>query len=184
MQVGSLVNENVTWVTEYNGPLILGLPSPAFYRFADNGDWTDGKTFAGVNAQPDNLIFSMRFIFHDGPVNFVGGFMNYTPDLERIRFKEARISALDAEGNILESYDLMTDAPISTPNMNNAGEYRGIQRAQVDIHAFELSNGVIAIDDLTFNRESNTVIPEPSSLFLFLFGFLSSKVLPSRNNCH
>ena len=175
IQVGQLVGEDITWAANSHGGLLFGDPM-SFYRFASNGDWKNGMTFAGVNAQPDGEIYSMRFTFNDGPVNFVGGFINYTPSVtpgDVIRFPEARLTVFDAFNNILETYDIKSQAPISTPNAINGGEYRGIRRPSDDIYSFELSNSVIAIDDLTFARNLN-VVPEPATVLLFASGLVGA----------
>lgn len=64
------------------------------------------------------------------PVHSVGAFMNYAPDP---RYGPTYIDALDSSGNILESYELNSSAPISTPYGVDAGASRGITRSTADI---------------------------------------------------
>ena len=174
IQVGSLVGENIMWSANNTGSIILGeFPD---YGLGNNGIWTNEKIFVGLNGQPDNLIHSMRFMFLDGPINAVGGELNYTPNREDLPtvYSNALISALDINGNVIEEYNLLTDAPISTPNGANEGLFRGILRQSDDIYGFKLENSVMVIDDLTFSRINP--IPIPPAIILFsssLFGFIA-----------
>lgn len=64
------------------------------------------------------------------PVHSVGAFMNYAPDP---RHGPTYIDALDSSGNILESYEINSSAPISTSYEVDAGAFRGITRGTADI---------------------------------------------------
>jgi hypothetical protein len=75
---------------------------------------------------------------------------------------------LDSSLSILETYDLASLAPITTPDALNAGAFRGITRASADIYAFEFV-GAGVFDDLTFSARP-TSVPEPSTLMLLVVG--------------
>ena len=138
IQIGDLVGEDVfvTAIGDHRvGPMNHGL--------GDNGTWArsgllNNDAFSGV----------ATIAFNDGPVSGVGGLANYAPGFGN----NYMIEALDADGNVLESYDIVVEAPISTPGGFDEGEFRGIQRESDDIHAFRLSFAFNVIDDLAFAR--------------------------------
>ncbi len=166
VEVGQLVGESVLWSSNNSQSTIFSSSFNIFYSLGDNGYWESPMSFAGVDFQLQVEINSMRFDFASGPVNSVGGLINYSPNTPSGTF--ARISALGLNGVVLETYDLMVSAPISTPNAVNQGAFRGIVRASDDIYAFEMTNSVVVIDDLRFARQA----PEPSSCVLLFCGVL------------
>jgi hypothetical protein len=105
----------------------------------------------------------MTFQFNSGPVSHVGAFVNYAPDTYAPGTGTFLIQALDSNGNVLESYDITTLAPISTPNQIDAGAFRGISRSTADIAAFRLLGALNLADNLTFSRAAVTTAPEPST---------------------
>ena len=166
VEVGQLVGESVLWSSNYSGSAIFS-SSNSSYGLGANGIWSSPMSFAGVNGQPDGQINSMRFDFAGGPVRSVGGLINYVPN-NPAAFAFARISALDINGSVIETYNLMSAAPISTPSATNQSAFRGIVHATDDIYAFELSNAEIVVDDLRFARAA----PEPTSAALLGLGVL------------
>jgi hypothetical protein len=94
----------------------------------------------------------------------VGGFMNYAPG-----HGVPVIAALAADGStVLESYDLSSAAPISTPGGVDAGAFRGIVRGSADIRYFQFSGSYSAIHDITLDGVASSV-PEPATIFLSTF---------------
>ena len=139
-----------------------------FYTLGDNGTWGGAIAFAGLDVDLfGNDRFTMTFRFNSGPVSAVGGLVNYSV-FPNSGFGDATIAALSSTGTVLESFDLNTMAPISTPGGTNAGAFRGIARSSADISAFTLSNSAIAITNLTFTAAA---IPEPASVLLLGTGF-------------
>ncbi|MGH9903379.1 MAG: hypothetical protein ACRD68_16355, partial [Pyrinomonadaceae bacterium] len=160
VQVGGLAGENITLSSTVFGTMIGDGLDP--YGFLTNGQWNSGRSgFTGLNTSTG----TMTFRFNSGPVSSVAGFLNYAPGTG----PNVIISALDINGNILESYDISLLAPIITtgpfPGQFNAGAFRGISRATADIFAFTVSNQFVALDDLTFSRQV-TAIPEPATMLL------------------
>ncbi len=159
IQIGDLVGLDITASTILPDPgLFTNYPD---WGLCTNGDWWSPKTY--ISSQGAQGI---RFSFNDGPVSFVGGFMNHArgcagnPDLV--------ISALDENMNVLESYSI-TD--IITPDGYNEGAFRGISRPSADIAYFEVTGESPALDDLTFST-SSSVPPTPVPA-LPLFGLLT-----------
>ena len=155
LNVGSLVGETVTYTgtsgtdgsSVYNNTFGLG----------GNGVWGDGRNgFVGNN----DVTAFMQFMFEAGPVAGVGGFVNYAPSF----FGEAIMEALDSQGNVIETFNVTADAPISTPGAENAGAFRGFLHATSDIYGVRYSNAFSGLDDRTFTR--GAAIPEPSMLAL------------------
>lgn len=152
IQIGSSVGENITWRTNYGGSVI----GNGYYSLGTNGSWNSGRNgYTGLNS-PSSSAF-MRYIFEDGPVGAVGGFVNYVPTRDFI------IRALDASMNPLESYEMNRSARISTGGQQNAGAFRGISRTTNDIAAFELRGAYGVLDDLTFGRHSTSPPPTPTT---------------------
>ena len=163
VEIGGLVGESITW-TASSGLAVIGTSTN--YSFGPNGHWDMGRGgFTGTNTSGT----SMTYTFNAGPVSAVGGFINYQPGLPG----DVIITALGMGGSVLQTYDVATLAPISTPGAVNAGGFRGIVDSTSDIYAFRVSNGVVALDDLTFARP-NSAVPEPSSAILAGLGMLNA----------
>ena len=139
------------------------------YQLFQNGVWNaDRNGFTGLNVANGSMTYTLPF-----EVNYVGGFMNYfsPPSTDII------ISALDRDKKVLETYTYTLNDPttdyyplgvISTPDGINAGAFRGISMADPLIAAFQISNGYVVLDDLTFG----TVVPVPAAMWLFGSGLL------------
>lgn len=170
VQVGSLAGLDITWSSTNSvnqGGAVIGSST---YRLGTNGSWTaDRVGFVALNAG----VGSMNFVFADGPVAQVGAYLNYAPNTG----PGVVIAALDQNGNPLESYDLSLAAPISTPGGLNAGAFRGIQRAEIDIFGFRVSNSGVALDDL----QLSTQVPEPGSFTLTVMCCLACGVVAWRS---
>ena len=125
-----------------------------------NGEWT------GLRGVQTDSGVEITFTFRAGPVAGVGAFMNYAPH-ESEYAGVVRIEALAADGSVLEGYDLEDVAPIDTsdcapaPRCVDQGAFRGILRQTDDIHAFRVTGGFHALDDLRFTRISE--LPSPGS---------------------
>ena len=142
VQIGDPAARDIEWFSTASNSVI----GNGSYGLSTNGSWTSGRNgYTGLNTSSG----SMTFRFNDSPVAGVGGFMNYAPGTAAT----AIIEALDQAGEILESYDLIALAPISTPGGVDAGAFRGIVRAQADIYALRVSNAFDVLDDFTFTEE-------------------------------
>ncbi len=155
IQIGDLVGEDVQWSSSTPEAVVFS----GFGRYGlgmenGNGYWdVTRQGFSGLNAPEPNW---MTYEFAS-PVAGVGGFVNYWPGDNP---SSVVIEALAADGTVLESHDLLTEAPISTPGQVDAGAFRGIARSSVEIKAFRVWNGWLVLDDLTFTR---TPAPPPPS---------------------
>jgi hypothetical protein len=130
------------------------------YGLGANGSWNSARNgYVGLNS----VAGSMTFTFNGYSVREVGGFVNYVPGASSFT-----IEALSSSGATLESYNVSSLAPISTPASFNAGAFRGIARLQDDIAAFRISGGNPVLDDFSFLRGNGdiTAVPEPSSMAL------------------
>ena len=160
-QIGEPVGLDVVFTATPLGGGISGNGSvlgSGSYGLSSNGEWGGDKTYSGL----DSALGTMTYKFNFGTVSEVGGFMNYAPLDPQLL--DVTIAAIDTNGNVLESYILPLVAPIATPGGFNSGAFRGIRRRSADIAGFQVSNGYVVLDDLTFG--SSSPVPEPSTLVL------------------
>ncbi|WP_395699233.1 hypothetical protein [Aquabacterium sp.] len=128
-----------------------------------NGNWPTSGGFAGLNTAAG----TMTFMFDHG-VQFVGGFLNFDPN---IIDSSTTIAALDQNGDVLlvagegfQSYSL--DFSFNDPAATGLGQFFGFAVDNPDIWGFALTNGKIVVDNLSFG--SAGAAPEPQSLVLVL----------------
>jgi hypothetical protein len=147
----------------------------------NNGVWspTSGPAFAWVGV---NDAYNTQVVVDLGGLySSVGAFMNYAG---RSSYPYAPyIQALNESMQILETYYLVTDAPISTPSGVNEGAFRGVERATADIRYFVIGNGYLTMHSLTLAGGADpgdpapgdppTGTPEPAT---FALGFVSLAV--------
>lgn len=131
------------------------------YGFASNGQW-NGLSMAGLNAE----VGYMDFKFLGNPVSAVGGFLNYAPG----NFDDMYISALDINGNILESYDLS----FSASGINSGASFY-IQRNSFDIATFRVGDSYAGIANFTYNA-----VPGPLPILGVAASFGYSRKLRKR----
>lgn len=167
--IGALVGDNVTW--ESTSPLSV-IGDGSIYGLGGNGSWDNGRVgFTGANS--DTAQMTYRFL--DGPVQGVGGFVNYT--IASDGPSDAFISVLDINGAVLESFNVVTLAPISTPSTLNDGAFRGILRSSADIYALRLTGRFSVLDNLTYSNE----VPEPTSVLLVGMCLIGTGLLTLRS---
>lgn len=113
----------------------------------DNGNWESAGRAGYLGIWPGSG--PVRIDFNDGPVAVVGFFMNYCPPDHTV----STISVFDSGDQLLEAFDVGTDAPISTPGGVNAGEFRGIQRVAADIAYVEVFGQCNVYDDMEISGQ-------------------------------
>jgi hypothetical protein len=154
VQIGGLVGKNITMEGSADYGNISYSLGYMMHVPPQNGYWrgpawtTPGLYFTTTSDFHQVMIFR----FNDGPVRAVGAFVNYDPYFS----PHPTITALDKNGQPLESYDLASAAPISTPSAENQGGFRGIVRPQADIYGFSYANGYLVLTDLTFTKPAGT----------------------------
>lgn len=159
IQIGGLVGEDITFSA--NTFAVIG---DGNFGLGANGSFDSGRVgFTGLNAGTGSLIYS----FNTTPVSSVAGFINYSPNTG----PNTVISAFNG-ATLLESYDISTLAPISTPGATNDGAFRGITRATADITSFTVSNQFVVLDNLTFSRAEVVAAPEPETWAMMGIGLL------------
>jgi hypothetical protein len=157
---GDLVEFTSTNTTAQGGSVIN---YSGFYGFDLNGFW-NGLSMAGLNAP----VGYMDFKFLGNPVSAVGGFLNYAPG----NFDDMYISALDINGNILESYDLS----FSTSGDNSGASFY-IQRNSFDIATFRVGDSYAGIANFTYNYNA---VPGPLPILGVAASFGYSRKLRKR----
>jgi hypothetical protein len=150
------------------------------YDLGVNGTWGSPQTYAAIDFDVlGGDAYSMNFAF-DLPVSSAIFLMNYRIPTQAetdggIAYSDVILSAFGTSG-LLESYDLNTLAPISTPNGTNVGAYRGILRATPDITSIQLSNAGAIVANLTLSAPdiatATSPVPEPGTAVLVSLSFL------------
>jgi hypothetical protein len=137
------------------------------YSLNDNGNW-NGFAWVGGYCYSDSGEACTATINLGGLYSAVGGFMNYAVSdgsLNQGSGGDPIIEAIASDGTtVLDSYDLFTAAPISTPDGLNDGAFRGISDSTADIAYFSISGSYLIMNDITLAE--GTPIPEPTSLLL------------------
>ena len=126
------------------------------YGLNANGSFGGDAVYAGLDGPSGYMSFTF-----DAPVAAFGAFLNYSPDTQSAQ----TISAYDANGLLLEAYDLTVAAPISTPGGFNAFDFRGISLADAVIKEFRLG-GYYILASATADGTPVNPTPEPASLAL------------------
>jgi len=144
-----------------NGITVSGSPTMSVggttYGLNANGSWASAFYWAATDSNTSAMTFDLGGLFGQ-----VGGFMNYSPT-----FTSAVISAIAANGTtVLESYDLFSAAPISTPGATNGGDFRGISRPSADIRYFRLQGAYLIEHDITTGSGGTSAVPEPATMSL------------------
>jgi len=161
------------------GPVVLdgftvtGSPQVTFgnasYGLGGNGSW-NSFSWVATNNGTGSITFNLG-----GSFGLVGAFINYAPSTGA----DATIEALAANGTtVLESYDLVTLAAISTPGGLNAGAFRGISRATNDIAFLRLSGDFILTHTLEIGSPAG--VPEPGTFGLAAMALLSAVLVRRR----
>lgn len=140
------------------------------YGFAGNGFWDGAFSMIGLNDSfgAYGTIDSMTVAF-DAPVQSVGSFLNYDPDLGDTPI----IAVYDSGHNLVESYGLDFRLGGDT---TNAGEFFGFLEATADISYISYSNAYVGAADLVVNGTA-VAVPEPVSLTLLSTGLLGVGLL-------
>lgn len=130
------------------------------YGLLSNGSFGGDAVYIGLDGPGGFGILR-------GPTAYsqMGFFFNYAPGSGAA----PTIAALDLNGDVLESYDLSTAAPISTPGGFNQFQFRGIARDQADIYGFQFGGSFL----LAAGTPSGVLpaIPEPGTWALMIMGF-------------
>jgi len=130
------------------------------YGLNGNGSFDSNPTYIGLDGANATGTFALA-----APVSSIGFYFNYAPGVGA----DPIIAALDSSGNVFESWDLATFAPISTPGGLNQFEFRGISESTADIYGLQFSGSYLLATG-TANGDVIPTIPEPANVALLLAG--------------
>lgn len=146
------------------------------YGLGANGSFGGDAVYIGLDG-------GEGFGFLIGPKAYsqIGFFFNYAPGFGA----PPTIAALDIDDNVLEEYNLATDAPISTPGGFNDFRFRGIARDTADIYGFRFGGSYLlasgtATGVVVPNDPPGDPIPEPATWALMILGFGSAGAMLRR----
>lgn len=158
-------------------------PFPDFNdpRFCSNGEWNTGRSgymglFPGA---------TVRVGLGGTGVRGVGAFMNYVPLCNSAGGGAPAMRILDANNNVIDSYNIDVFGRILTPNGINDGGFRGVVHASADIFAVEFVGAYLVVDDIAIldtqtDAPPSTTAPEPASLVLMASGLAGVGLLARR----
>jgi hypothetical protein len=129
------------------------------YGLASNGSFGGSAVYIGVDSGTgfDTIMFS------HAQTQFYG-FWNYAPGVG----SDATISTLDSLGNVLQSFDLVTLAPISTPGGFNQFAFRGID-GQDQFNGIRFGGNYLLLA-ATASGGATGGVPEPATWALMIGG--------------
>lgn len=128
------------------------------YGLGSNGSFGGDAVYAGLDGAQGWIRFTLT-----APVSSFGLYVNYAPGVG----DDPMITARDSGGNVLESWDLATSAPVSTPGGFNEFAFRGISLDSASIATLELSGSYIIAAGTSNGLPP---VPEPDTYALLLGG--------------
>jgi hypothetical protein len=130
--------------------------------FGANGNWytRDGVS---TNSRSNENVISLTFTTL---LSHIGAFMNYEPNASATPL----LRAYNAMDELIASFALDAQAPISTPGVQDAALFRGIEYAG-GIRRLELSGSNLAATDFVV-REAVVAVPEPRAVALVFLAVL------------
>lgn len=139
------------------------------YGLGGNGNFGGSSVFIGVDSGTGFAELSFA-----APASSFGAYWNYAGPT--IIGDAPTLSAYDIVGNLLGSFDLSTEAPISTPGGFNAFAFRGLESTDADIARVRFGGSYIL---LAATPEGAPVAPETPTIpvpaaFPLLLGALSA----------
>ena len=136
------------------------------YGLGDNGSFGGDAVYIGVDGPNGwgQLLGTTAY-------STIGFYFNYFTPWRTLSNGEAPyISTLDVNGNVLATFFLEDDAPISTPGGFNQFQFRGIQHDTAEIYGLRFGGSYI----LASGSASGQVVggvPEPATWAMMLLGF-------------
>lgn len=146
------------------------------YGLNENGSFGGDATYIGLDGGG-----GYGFLTGDIGYSQMGFFFNYATLAGQAVGDAPTIAALDINGNVLEAYDLLAAAPVSTPDGFNQFAFRGIARDSADIYGFRFGGSyILASGTATGALPPTGVVPEPGAWALMILGFGSAGAMLRR----
>ncbi len=131
------------------------------YGLGGNGTFGGDAVYIGV----DSGTGFGQITFASVQTQFYG-FWNYAPGFG----DDATLSTLDSMGNVIDSFNLVALAPISTPGGFNEFAFRGIE-SSAGFHGIRFGGNFILLAATTDGSPVAPGIPEPASWAMLIAGF-------------
>lgn len=142
------------------------------YGLGTNGSFGGNAVYIGV----DSATGYAQLLGTVG-LSQLGFFFNYAPNNG---VDNATISTLNAAGDVMESFDLETLAPISTPGGFNEFQFRGVVSDNADIYGLRFGGNYILASGTATGDIATGGVPEPATWGLMIMGFGATGVLVRR----
>tara|TARA_R110002153_G_scaffold75336_6_gene194969 strand:+ start:386 stop:1075 length:690 start_codon:yes stop_codon:yes gene_type:complete len=133
------------------------------YGLSTNGSFGGDAVYIGVDSGTGYADLTF-----DTEVSFFGAYFNYAPGSGDV----PTLFALDDLDNVIESYDISSLAPISTPGGFNEFEFRGIDLGNSTMKTFRFGGSYILLAGSSDGRvvQQPSPVSSPSVLLLLLMG--------------
>jgi hypothetical protein len=146
--------------TSTNSTAVVGQGS---YGLSGNGNVGGSAVYLGLNTGTGSMQVLGSTAFSQ-----IGFFFNYAPG----DGADPIISTLNAAGAVIDSWNLATLAPISTPGGFNQFVFRGVSHDSADIYGLRMGGSyIVAAGTATGALAATSAVPEPATWAMMIGGF-------------
>jgi PEP-CTERM motif len=137
------------------------------FDFGNNGSWTGTPPFIGLNVSSNgNFNYATMTFTFDTPTSGILADLNW--NAQESGNLQSYLAAYDSDGALIDVLALIRNG--GGVNAVQPG-FWGFSRAQADIKYFQLSNGFVALRELSYVAPAISAVPEPTTWAMVIAGF-------------